>query len=98
MPAVGACIDTGLDSVVAAFSHGFIAAAVTQGPIGAVLDARWAGAMAGGARVYPAGAYRAAFFICAAFMLAAVLMGLAVKETRCRNIYEELRRKSPRDA
>lgn len=77
---------------------GFIAAAVTQGPIGAVLDARWAGAMAGGARVYPAGAYRAAFFVCAAFMLAAVLMGLAVKETRCRNIYEELRGKIPREA
>ena len=70
---------------------GFIAAAATQGPIGAVLDARWAGAMAGGARVYPAEAYRAAFFVCAAFMLAAVLIGLAVKETRCRNIYAELR-------
>ena len=77
---------------------GFIAAAVTQGPIGAVLDARWTGAMAGGARVYPAEAYRAAFFVCAAFMLAAVLIGLAVKETRCRNVYGELRGKSPREA
>jgi MFS family permease len=72
---------------------GFIAAAVTQGPIGAVLDARWAGAMAAGARVYPAEAYRAAFFVCVGFMVAAVLSGLAVKETRCRNIYEELRRR-----
>lgn len=77
---------------------GFIAAAVTQGPIGAVLDARWTGAMAGGARVYPAEAYRAAFFVCAAFMLAAVLIGLAVRETRCRNVYDELRGKSPREA
>jgi hypothetical protein len=75
---------------------GFIAAAVTQGPIGAVLDARWTGAMAGGARVYPAEAYRAAFFVCAAFLLAAVLIGLAVKETRCRNIYAELRGAFPR--
>jgi MFS family permease len=70
---------------------GFIGAALTQGPIGAVLDARWAGLMAGGARVYPAEAYRAAFVVCAAFMLAAVVIGLFVKETRGRNIYEELR-------
>jgi sugar phosphate permease len=72
---------------------GFVGAALTQGPIGAVLDARWAGVMAGGARVYPAEAYRAAFLVCVAFMAAAVLVGLAIKETRCRNIYEELRRR-----
>jgi sugar phosphate permease len=70
---------------------GFIGAALTQGPIGAILDARWAGLMAGGARVYPAEAYRAAFAACAVMMLAAVLLGLLVKETRGRNIYHELR-------
>ena len=72
---------------------GFIGAALTQGPIGAVLDARWAGLISGGARVYPAEAYRAAFVVCVAFMGAAVLLGLLVKETRCRNVYEELRRR-----
>jgi MFS family permease len=73
---------------------GFVGAALTQGPIGAVLDARWAGVMAGGARVYPPEGYRAAFLVCVAFMVAAVLIGLAIKETRCRNIYDELRRRS----
>jgi sugar phosphate permease len=72
---------------------GFIGAALTQGPIGAILDARWAGLMTGGARVYPAEAYRAAFAACAVMMLAAVLLGLLVKETRGRNIYAELRRR-----
>lgn len=72
---------------------GFVGAALTQGPIGAVLDARWTGAMADGARVYPPEAYRAAFLVCVAFMVAAVLIGLAVKETRGRNIYAELGRR-----
>jgi MFS family permease len=72
---------------------GFVGAALTQGPIGAVLDARWTGAMAGGARVYPAEAYRAAFLVCVAFMVCAVLLGLLVKETRGRNIYAELGRR-----
>jgi len=71
---------------------GFVGAALTQGPIGAVLDARWAGMLVGGARVYPADAYRAAFAVCAGFLAAAVLISIFVKETRCRNIYAELRR------
>jgi MFS family permease len=70
---------------------GFVGAALTQGPIGAVLDARWAGVLVGGARVYPADAYRAAFAVCAGFLAAAVLISIFVKETRCRNIYAELR-------
>ena len=73
---------------------GFVGAALTQGPVGAVLDARWTGVMAAGARVYPADAYRAAFGVCVGFMLAAVLLGLLVKESRGRNIYAELRRRA----
>ena len=72
---------------------GFVGAALTQGPVGAVLDARWTGAMSAGARVYPADAYRAAFLVCVAFMVGAVLLALLVKETRGRNIYAELRRR-----
>jgi len=70
---------------------GFVGAALTQGPIGAVLDARWAGVLVGGARVYPVEAYGAAFAVCAGFLAAAVLISVFVKETRGRNIYAELR-------
>jgi MFS family permease len=70
---------------------GFLGAALTQGAIGAVLDARWAGATAGGARVYPVDAYRVAFALCAAFVLASALLTLLMRETRGRNIYADLR-------
>ena len=69
---------------------GFVGAAVTQGPVGAVLDARWAGSMAGGARAYPLEAYRAAFGICALLVLAAALLSLLLRETHGRNIWPEL--------
>ncbi len=70
---------------------GFLGAAVTQGPIGALLDARWGGVMAGGARAYPVEAYRAAFLVCAAFALGAALLSFLLRETRGRNVYAELR-------
>ena len=72
---------------------GFVGAALTQGPIGAVLDARWAGALSAGARVYPVEAYAAAFGACAAFVLAAALLSLLLRETRGRNIYPALHRR-----
>jgi len=70
---------------------GFLGAALTQGPLGAILDARWAGAVSGGARVYPLEAYAGAFAACAALALAAALLSLLLRETRGRNIYDELR-------
>ncbi len=70
---------------------GFLGAALTQGPVGAVLDAGWAGAMAGGARVYPVSAYRGAFGLCAGFLLLSLLMTLLIRETRGLNIYDTLR-------
>lgn len=69
---------------------GFVGAAVTQGPVGAVLDARWAGSMVGGARAYPVEAYRAAFGICALLVLAAALLSLLLRETRGRNVWRQL--------
>lgn len=69
---------------------GFVGAAVTQGPVGAVLDARWAGSMAAGARAYPVEAYRAAFGICALLVLAAVLLSLFLRETHGRNVWAPL--------
>ena len=68
---------------------GFLGAALSQGAVGAVLDARWTGVMAAGARVYPVEAYRAAFAVCAAFALAAALMTLGLRETRGENVYQE---------
>jgi MFS family permease len=73
---------------------GFLGAALTQGALGTLLDARWAGAMAGGARVYPVEAYRVAFGACAALILAAVVLTLLMEETRGTNVYAELRRRA----
>jgi MFS family permease len=69
---------------------GFLGAALTQGPLGAVLDAGWAGVVVAGARVYPVGAYRTAFALCAAFALAAALTSLLVRETRGQNVHGRL--------
>jgi hypothetical protein len=66
---------------------GFLAAAVTQGVVGWVLDARWRGAIEAGARVYPLDAYAAAFALCASFALAATVATLFVRETRGENVY-----------
>ena len=81
-----------LDGVAVAVVNlgGFLGAALTQGPIGAVLDARWTGALAEGARRYPVEAYRDAFTICAALAVAAACLTLLMRETRGRNIYREL--------
>jgi sugar phosphate permease len=71
---------------------GFLGAAVTQGPLGVVLDAGWEGQVAAGARLYPLAAYRTTFAVCAVFALLAALLALPVRETHGRNIYGELRR------
>jgi len=67
---------------------GFLGAALTQGPFGAVLDAHWTGTMTAGARVYPVSAYQSAFGICAGLLLVSTLLSLLLKETRGQNIYE----------
>jgi hypothetical protein len=67
-----------------------VGAAVTQGPVGAILDARWVGTMVGGARAYPVEAYRAAFGICALLVLAAAVLSLFLRETYGRNVWPEL--------
>jgi MFS family permease len=76
---------------------GFLGAALTQGPLGAVLDSRWTGMMLDGARVYPLQAYRVAFALCALAVLVALGFALLLRETRGRNIYHELSRsRAPR--
>jgi MFS family permease len=70
---------------------GFVGAAFTQGPLGALLDARWEGLVADGARVYPVAAYRGTFGVCALLALAAALVALLLRETHGRNIHAALR-------
>lgn len=70
---------------------GFVGAAVLQVVLGAVLDARWAGAMEGGARVYSPEAYGAAFTVCFGVAGAAALLAGLVTETHGQNIWERLR-------
>jgi sugar phosphate permease len=77
-------------AVAVANLGGFVGAALTQGPVGAVLDARWAGAVAQGARIYPAEAYRWAFALCALFVLVAAAISLFLVETRGENVYQRL--------
>jgi MFS family permease len=81
-----------LDGVAVAVVNlgGFLGAALTQGPIGAVLDARWSGSLVEGVRRYPVEAYRDAFTICAALAVSAAFLTLLMRETRGRNIYREL--------
>jgi hypothetical protein len=66
---------------------GFLGAALTQAPLGALLDARWTGAMVAGARAYPIDAYRSAFAACAGFVAVAALLSFFVRETRGVNVY-----------
>jgi hypothetical protein len=49
---------------------------------GLVLDARWQGLAAQGARVYPPAAYHALFSLCLAIAAGAVLSAMLVSETR----------------
>ena len=76
-------------AVAAVNLGGFVGAALTQGPLGALLDARWAGETVGGARVYPVEAYRASFAASAVLILCASLVSLFLRETRAGNVYAD---------
>ena len=83
----------GLAGIAVAVTNlgGFVGAALTQGPIGAVLDAGWTGAMAEGARVYPVAAYRGGFALCALFVLIGAAITCLLHETRGANVHHRLR-------
>ena len=66
---------------------GFLGAALTQAPLGALLDARWAGALDAGARTYPVEAYQLAFAACAGFVAVSALLSLLLRETRGANVF-----------
>ena len=75
---------------------GFVGAALSQGPVGAVLDAGWTGATAGGARVYPVASYRGAFAVCALMVLVGAGISCLLAETRGQNAHHRLRPARPR--
>ncbi len=83
----------GLAGIAVAVTNlgGFVGAALTQGPIGAVLDAGWTGAMAEGARVYPVASYRGGFALCALFVLIGAATTCLLHETRGTNVHHRLR-------
>jgi MFS family permease len=81
-------------AVAAVNLGGFAGAALTQGPLGALLDARWAGETVEGARVYPVEAYRASFAASAILILCSSLISLLFRETRGRNVYADPRRRA----
>jgi MFS family permease len=74
---------------------GFVGAALTQGPLGALLDARWTGEMLGGARTYPVEAYRLSFGVSAVLILCASLTSFFFRETHGQNVYGRPRRPPP---
>jgi MFS family permease len=57
---------------------------VMQPAVGWMLDRHWAGTMANGARVYDFGAYRAGFTLMLAWLAAALVLLVFVRETHCR--------------
>jgi MFS family permease len=82
-----------LDGVAVAVVNfgGFLGAALTQEPLGALLDGHWAGALVDGVRRYSVEAYRTGFAVCAALVAGAALLSLLMHETRGLNIHAELR-------
>lgn len=65
----------------------FLGLALLQWLTGVLLDARWTGLMAGGARLYPPAAFQAAFAVCLVLAVGAVLAAALVTETRCRSVW-----------
>lgn len=80
--------DPGDTGVAIGFPNGlaFLGIGLAQWGLGAMLDRRWEGLLAGGVRVYPPTAYRSAFLACFAVATAAFVAACAVTETRGRNL------------
>src|SRR6266480_6393895 len=69
----------------------FLGFALLQWLTGVILDAKWTGLMAGGARLYPPAAFQAVFSVCLALAAGAVLAAAFVTETRGRNVWQAAR-------
>jgi sugar phosphate permease len=69
----------------------FLGFALLQWLTGVILDAKWTGLMASGARLYPPAAFQAVFSVCLALAAGAVLAAALVTETRGRNVWQAAR-------
>jgi sugar phosphate permease len=66
---------------------GFLGIGLLQWRLGALLDARWDGLLVAGVRVYGGDAYRAAFGVCLAIAVLALVAACLIPETRGRNVW-----------
>lgn len=69
---------------------GFLFAAIIQPLIGYILDKTWTGELVEGVKIYSAASYNNAFLVCLVAALIGLLGIFFIKETNCRNIYNEL--------
>jgi len=90
---VFACVrevnDPGHTGVAIGFPNGlaFLGIGLVQWGLGVLLDARWEGLTLSGVRIYPGGAYRAAFTACFVLATLAFVAACAITETRGRNTW-----------
>jgi sugar phosphate permease len=68
----------------------FASASIFQILFGVVLDLNWQGMMSEGARVYTLEAFRYGFIVVSAGVFISVIGALLLKETRCRDIHDEI--------
>ena len=59
-----------------------------QPAMGWILDQRWNGALAGGVRIYDAGAYRAGFTLLFATMVLAAFILILAKDSHCKQMHD----------
>ena len=76
---------------------GFLAAAILQPLVGWVMDLAWDGQMLNGARVYPLVAWRHGIAVLMACACLGALASWWIRETRCRNIWQEISPDSPKN-
>jgi len=69
----------------------FLGPAIMQPLVGWLMDRTWDGSMQGGARLYAAADYRVGLLLMAAAAAAGCIATLFLRETGCRNIWQEQR-------
>jgi sugar phosphate permease len=68
---------------------GFLAGALLQPAVGWIMDRRWSGAMAEGVRLYALNDYRWGLALLAAAAWFGAIAAWRIRETHCRNIWQE---------
>ncbi len=68
---------------------GLLGPSLLQPLMGYVLDLNWSGRIIDGVRIYPQVAYTKALTLCALAVLVSLISSAFVKETECKNIYQQ---------